>query len=437
MTSPERSVKVLVADKFETSGLEGLRALGCDVLYRPDLKDDALTEAIRASGAEVLIVRSTKVTRAMLEAGRLALVVRAGAGYNTIDVEAASERGIYVANCPGKNSIAVAELAFGLILALDRRIAEGAADLKRGVWNKKEYSKARGLFGRDARPPRPRRNRTGDGPARPRLRHARRRLEPQAHAGEGGGARHRRPRDAGRGRGRFGRRERPPRVEARDPGPLRRRRSSRRCGRARSSSTRRARRSSDQAALERAVREKGLRAGARRLRRRAGGRHGRGHGRRSFRLPGVIGTHHIGASTDQAQEAIAAETVRIVREFRDTGRPPNVVNLARKSPATHLLVVRHYDRVGVLAAVFDRLQGGRDQRPGDGEHRLRRRARGRRADPHERRAFGGRARGDAPRDPRHHRAGGASALTGAAGVGGRSFQFRMAFQTRRKSESVR
>src|SRR5262249_49309347 len=102
-------MKVLVADKFEKSGLTGLAAVGCDVVYQPDLKDEALTEAIRTSEAEVLIVRSTRVTRAMLEAGKLSLVVRAGAGYNTIDVEAASGRGIYVANCPGKNSVAVAE----------------------------------------------------------------------------------------------------------------------------------------------------------------------------------------------------------------------------------------------------------------------------------------------------------------------------------------
>src|SRR5215471_17160227 len=141
-------MKVLVADKFEKSGLDGLTDLGCEVAYQPDLKDDSLKEAIRSSGAEILIVRSTKVTRPMLEAGHLSLVIRAGAGYNTIDVETASERGIYVANCPGKNSVAVAELAFGLILALDRRIAENAKDLERGVWNKKEYSKARGLYGR-------------------------------------------------------------------------------------------------------------------------------------------------------------------------------------------------------------------------------------------------------------------------------------------------
>ena len=73
-------------------------------------------------------------------------------------------------------------------------------------------------------------------------------------------------------------------------------------------------------------------------------------------LPNVYGTHHIGASTDQAQEAIAAETVRIIATYKDTGKVPNVVNLAKKTPATHMLVVRHVDRPGVLAHVFDRLR---------------------------------------------------------------------------------
>ena len=73
-------------------------------------------------------------------------------------------------------------------------------------------------------------------------------------------------------------------------------------------------------------------------------------------LPGVYGTHHIGASTTQAQEAIAAETVRIIRTYKDTGRVPNVVNLSRKTPATHMLVVRHRDRPGVLAHVFGQLK---------------------------------------------------------------------------------
>src|SRR5438067_6360671 len=141
-------MKVLVADKFEQSGIDGLEAAGCEVVYRPDLKDDALTAAVRDTGADVLVVRSTAVNRAALEAGSLSLVVRAGAGYNTIDVAAASQRGIYVANCPGKNSIAVAELAFALILGLDRRVVDNLIALRAGKWNKKEFSKARGLFGR-------------------------------------------------------------------------------------------------------------------------------------------------------------------------------------------------------------------------------------------------------------------------------------------------
>src|SRR5919112_5986304 len=140
-------MKVLVADKFEQSGIDGLHAAGCNVLYSPDLKDEALAQAIASSDADVLVVRSTKVTAPMLDAGRISLVVRAGAGYNTIDVAGASKRGIYVSNCPGKNAIAVAELAFGLILSLDRRIPDNVAEMRAGTWNKKAYSKAQGLYG--------------------------------------------------------------------------------------------------------------------------------------------------------------------------------------------------------------------------------------------------------------------------------------------------
>src|SRR5438128_10189578 len=141
-------MKVLIADKFEQSGRDGLQALGAEISFQPDLKDAALVEAIARQRPDVLVVRGTKVTEAMLAAAPLRLVVRAGAGYNTIDVAAASRRGIYVANCPGKNSIAVAELAFALILALDRRVADNVIALRAGVWNKTEFSKARGLFGR-------------------------------------------------------------------------------------------------------------------------------------------------------------------------------------------------------------------------------------------------------------------------------------------------
>src|SRR5438045_2851813 len=141
-------MKILIADKFEQSGRDGLQALLCEISFQPDLKDEALVEAIAKEQPDVLVVRGTKVTEPMLAAGPLKLIVRACAGYNTIDVAAASRRGIYVSNCPGKNSIAVAELAFAFILALDRRIADNVITLRRGEWNKKEFSKARGLFGR-------------------------------------------------------------------------------------------------------------------------------------------------------------------------------------------------------------------------------------------------------------------------------------------------
>ena len=141
-------MRVLIADKFEQSGLDGLQRIGCEVSYQPELKDEALAEAIGQTKPDVLVVRSTKVTDQMLDRGALKLVVRAGAGYNTIDVAAASKRGIYVSNCPGKNSIAVAEEAFVLILALDRRIVDNVIALRRGQRNKKEFSRTRGLYGR-------------------------------------------------------------------------------------------------------------------------------------------------------------------------------------------------------------------------------------------------------------------------------------------------
>src|SRR5258705_13099292 len=141
-------MKVLIADQFEQTGIDGITAAGCDVIYQPALADQQLADALAATGADVLVVRGPKVTDAMLASGSLSLIVRAGAGVNTIEVGAASRRGIYVSNCPGKNAIAVAELTFALMLALDRRIAENVIDLRAGTWNKKEYSKAKGLFGR-------------------------------------------------------------------------------------------------------------------------------------------------------------------------------------------------------------------------------------------------------------------------------------------------
>ena len=142
-------MKVLIADKFEKVGIDGLKELGCTVISEPEVKADALPDLIRRVDPNILIVRSKKVNVDALRAGTaLTLVIRAGAGIDTIDVAAASELGVFVSNCPGKNSIAVAELVMGLLLSCDRRIPDQVADLRQGKWNKAEYSKSRGLHGR-------------------------------------------------------------------------------------------------------------------------------------------------------------------------------------------------------------------------------------------------------------------------------------------------
>ena len=142
-------MKILVADKISQAGIDRLQGLGCDVVCAPDLAGEALVRALAESECRILLVRGTKVTGEAIRASRhLSLIVRVGAGYNSIDVRAASAASVMVANCPGRNATAVAELTFGLILALDRRIPDNVADLRAGKWAKKEYSKAPGLKGR-------------------------------------------------------------------------------------------------------------------------------------------------------------------------------------------------------------------------------------------------------------------------------------------------
>jgi len=353
-------MKVLVADKFEKSGLDGLKAAGCEVVYQPDASGDALTGAIRETAADVLVVRSTQVTAPMLEAGALSLVVRAGAGYNTIDVATASKRGIYVSNCPGKNAIAVAELTLALILALDRRVADNVIELRAGKWNKKEYSRAKGLFGRAL-------GLLGYGNigqevakrahafGMPIVVWSRRFATGRADVGDQVVPMHfaKTPEEA---------------AALSDILSVHLALTSDTRGLVSASVIDRLKPSSyfintaraevvDYAALARAIGEKGIRVGLDVFAAEPTGAAG------DFTdaiasLPGVYGTHHIGASTDQAQEAIAAETVRIVSAYKDTGNVPNVVNLAKKTPATHMLVVRHRDRPGVLAHVFDHLRSG-------------------------------------------------------------------------------
>lgn len=140
-------MRLLIADKLHPRAIEELRTLPLEVVYEPELTRESLEK--RLQGVGVLIVRSTEVTAAAIESTKqLNLIVRAGAAYDTIDVRAASQRGIYVANCPGKNASAVAELVIGLLVALDRRIPDAVASLRAGKWERKEYGKAEGLHGR-------------------------------------------------------------------------------------------------------------------------------------------------------------------------------------------------------------------------------------------------------------------------------------------------
>ncbi len=140
-------MRVLIADKFPDQYTEKIRSLVREVIYEPKLKEGDLPDNVK--DVDILIVRSTIVSAECInKSNKLSLIIRAGAGVNNIDIKAANEKGIFVSNCPGKNSIAVAELAMGLICAIDRRIPDNVVDFRNGKWNKALYSKADGLFGK-------------------------------------------------------------------------------------------------------------------------------------------------------------------------------------------------------------------------------------------------------------------------------------------------
>jgi D-3-phosphoglycerate dehydrogenase len=346
-------MKALVADAFSKERLADLEALGLVVDYRPDLPAKDLASSV--AGASVLIVRSKKVAADVFDQGAaLSLVIRAGAGVNTIDVAAASRRGVFVANCPGQNAIAVAELTLGLVLALDRRIPDNTSSLRAGKWDKKTFSEARGLFGRTL-------GVVGLGPiGRETIKRA------QA----------------------FGMRVAAWSRSLDDP-------LARQLGVERATDIRALAETADvlslhlplaketkgiitreilrslkegailintaraelvvQEALLEVAREGKIKVGLDVF---AGEPEA---GKADFRselaeLPNVYGTHHIGASTEQAQEAIAREAVRIVRTFVTEGSVPNCVNVAKRTPARCQLIVRHHDKVGVLANVLDAIR---------------------------------------------------------------------------------
>ena len=281
----------------------------------------------------------------------LSLVVRAGAGVNTIDVAAASRRGVYVANCPGQNSIAVAELAIGLVVALDRRLPDNVALLRAGKWDKKTFSEAQGIHGRTL-------GVAGVGLHRPRGRHASARaLGMRVVAWS-------RSLDDARAKALGVERAPDLLALAREADflslhlPLSKEtrgivsREVLEAMKAGAALVNTARAEIvDQAALLELARAGRLRVGTDVF---AGEPE---KGKADFdselaKLPNVYGTHHIGASTAQAQDAIARETVRIVEAFVRTGEVPSCVNVARKTPARARLVVRHLDKVGVLANVL-------------------------------------------------------------------------------------
>lgn len=343
-------MKLLVADKFEERALEELKHLGVELVYDPEVTPDGLAK--RLAGVGILIVRTKQVTASAIEAGaQLHLIVRAGPGTAGIDVPAASARGIYVAACPNKNAIAVAELTVALMCALDRRIPDAVAQLRAGRWERTELARADGLFGKTI-------GLAGFGViAREVAARAKafglnvvahgRSLTPQ-RAAEHGVAHARNLEELASRSNIFS-------VHL----PL-------------SSSTRGAIDKSvlnalpegalfintarpevvDQAALATAIESRRLRVGVDVFPDEPAA------GSAPFESPlfgldGIVyGTPHIGASTKQAEHALAAETVRIVRSFVRTGDVPNCVNVCASSPARYQMVVRSLDKVGVLANVL-------------------------------------------------------------------------------------
>jgi D-3-phosphoglycerate dehydrogenase len=350
-----QAMRVLFADAIDPSTGEALEGFGHECVSEPTLGSDDLSD--RIGGFQVLVVRSTKVTAAAIEAaGALELIVRAGAGTNTIDVQAASEVGIYVTNVPGRNAIAVAELTMGLLLAIDRRISDNVADLRAGTWDKATYGKADGVFGK---------------------------VMGIIGLGDIGFA------VAERARA-FGmtvlaiRKDREDEAEERikDLGielvesldelvatsdvvsvhvPAASETESMIDARLLGSmkegaillNTSRGNVVDEDALLD-ALETRGLRVGLDVY----PGEPGSGSTSWSSPLaqhPRVVGTHHIGASTAQAQKAVADGVVEIIEAY-GRGEILNCVNLAPTRLGTHTLHVRHFDRVGVLAGVFDILR---------------------------------------------------------------------------------
>jgi D-3-phosphoglycerate dehydrogenase len=345
--------RVLIADKLQKEAIDDLMAAGAEVDVQPNIGASNLPRAI--AGAKVLIVRSTQVTREAIEAAdHLGLIVRAGSGVNTIDVEAASARGIYVSNCPGRNSIAVAELAIGLMLAIDRRLPENVQQLREGKWNKGEFSNAQGIKGR-------RLGLVGFGSIAKAVAKRARALEMDVLAYS---------RSLTLEQAERAKVTRATELEqiftkcdvvslhvpltAQTRGMVDRDLLMRMKQGSMLINTARAEVVDDDALFEIAKQGRifvGTDVFAKEPEAKAGG-----FDDRMGKLPNVYGTHHIGASTEQAQFEIAKAAAATVVRYLETGEVENVCNLMHAPPTQGTLVVRHLDRVGVLASVLGALK---------------------------------------------------------------------------------
>lgn len=343
---------VLLADRVPDSILTSLTALGLTVRNEPQLTAEDLPLALE--GVHILVVRAKKVTAAAIEAGKeLSLIVRAGAGVNAIDVACASRLGVHVANCPGANAVAVAELTLGLIVAADRDIVNATIDLRDGLWRKKKYSSGHGLKGR-------RLGILGFGAIGQSVARRARAFEMDVMAW----SRSLTETDA----------ELHDVVRVSSPAELAKVSDVLSIHVAYTPETHHLVNASvlellrpgaivvntsrgelmDTAAARRLIQERGLKLALDVFENEPAAEEC------SFNdidlARHITGTPHIGASTRQTSEAIAVEVVRIIDTYLRTGQVRGSVNICRQSPATHNLVVRHLDRVGVLSDILQRLR---------------------------------------------------------------------------------
>jgi D-3-phosphoglycerate dehydrogenase len=347
-------MRLLIADKLHPRAIEELRTLPVEVIYDPEVTRESLEAKI--AGVGILVVRSTEVTAEAIDKARqLHLIVRAGAEFNTIDSKAASRRGIYVANCPGRNAAAVAELVFGHLLSIDRRIPDAVSSLRSGKWERARYGGAVGIHGKSI-------GIAGLGAVgREVLSRARGfGMHPIAWSRSLSAAK---ANDLGIGyAGSLAELAAKSQVLTLHLPITDRTRQIVNAKvlaalppRAILINTARAD-LIDYAALREAVTKSKLRVGLDVFPDEPKGSKEYPKDLFGIAEPGagfVYGTPHIAASTDQAQLAIATETVRIIRSFLLEGNVPNVVNVSSRTTARFQLVIRMVDKVGTFANVLN------------------------------------------------------------------------------------